>query len=252
MTDLVQIERDGRVLKVTLNRADKKNALTYDMYAALVEAMEQANEDAAIHALYITGSGDAFTAGNDLMDFRDNPPLSPDAPVNRFLGALPVTKKPVIMAVNGMAVGVGLTMTLHADIVIMAQSAFMTAPFVDLALVPEAASSLLLPKLVGHAVAADIFLTGRRVSADEALAIGLVSRVVPDDRLQTEGLNIAHAVAKKAPESVRQTRELMRGDVEAITSRMKLEGKIFGERLMSPELFEAIAAFSEKRDPDFG
>ncbi|NVJ97872.1 MAG: enoyl-CoA hydratase/isomerase family protein [Alphaproteobacteria bacterium] len=252
MTDHIITEIKDRVLKITFNRADKKNALTHAMYAKVVEAMKAAEEDDGVRALLFTGAGEAFTAGNDLIDFRDNPPLAADSPVAQFLNCLLTAKKPIVMAVNGVGVGVGLTMLLHADIIYASENAVLTAPFVDLALVPEAGSSLLLPARVGHARAAEIVMLGRKVGAAEALEMGLVSRVFKADDLLPAAEKAALALAKKAPQSVRRTKELMRGDIAAVGDRMALEGKYFGEQLVSPELAEAVMAFMQKREPNFG
>ncbi|UTW56352.1 enoyl-CoA hydratase [Kordiimonas sp. SCSIO 12610] len=252
MTDLILTEIDGRVLKLTFNRPDKKNAITHEMYTALADGLQRAREDDDIRTVYITGNGDSFTAGNDLADFRDNPPLGGEAPVNRFLGELVKATKPIVVAVNGIAVGVGLTMLLHSDVVIAGESAVLSAPFVDLALVPEAASSLLLPRVVGAANAADIFFTGRRVTANEALTMGLVSRVMPDADLKEGVLEIAHSVAAKAPQAVKLTKALMRKDKDVIAARMQEEGGHFNTQLQSAEVLEAITAFMQKRAPNFG
>lgn len=252
MTDQVVTEIKDRVLKITFNRPDKKNALTHAMYAKAVEAMRAAEVDDDVRAILFTGAGEAFTAGNDLMDFKDNPPLGPEAPVSQFLQCLLTAKKPLVVAVNGVAVGVGLTMLLHADIVYAAEEAVLTAPFVDLALVPEAGSSLLLPARVGHAMASEIMMLGRKITAPEALQIGLVSRVLKAEELSAAADAAAAALAKKAPKSLMRTKELMRGDLDLIGARMAQEGRYFGEQLTSPELVEAVMAFMQKREPNFG
>ncbi len=252
MTDQVTTEIKDRVLRITFNRPDKKNALTHAMYAKAVEAMRSAEEDEDVRAILFTGAGEAFTAGNDLMDFKDNPPLGPDTPVAQFLNCLLTAKKPLVVAVNGIAVGVGLTMLLHADIVYAAEEAQLTAPFVDLALVPEAGSSLLLPARVGHAMASEMMMLGRRLTAQEALQVGLVSRVLTAEELLPAAVAAAEALAKKAPKALMRTKELMRGDLDVIAARMAKEGKYFGEQLTSPELVEAVMAFMQKREPNFG
>lgn len=252
MTDMILTEVEDRVIKLTFNRPDKKNAITHDMYAALADGLKRAREDDDIRAVFITGNGDSFTAGNDLADFRDNPPLGGDAPVNRFLSELVEATKPIVVAVNGIAVGVGLTMLLHSDVVIAGESAVMSAPFVDLALVPEAASSMLLPRVVGQTNAADMFFTGRRVGAKEALSMGLVSRVMANDALKADVFEIARAIAKKAPQAAKLTKSLLRKDKEAIATRMAEEGGHFNSQLQSAEVLEAITAFMQKRAPNFG
>lgn len=250
-TDILTSVND-RILTITFNRPDKKNAITAAMYGAMADAMEDANKNDDIRAILFTANGDAFTAGNDLLDFRDNPPRGPEAGVARFLRELVVARKPLIAAVNGVAVGVGFTMLLHCDIVYIAETAEIQAPFVDLALVPEAASSLLLPARVGHAKAAEIFMLGKRVKAAEAEALGIANSVFPADALLDAAQKVAEALSKKAPESIRQTKALMRGDLDAVSARMLKESDLFGERLKSPELTEAVMAFLQKREPDFG
>jgi enoyl-CoA hydratase/carnithine racemase len=251
MTDFVLTEVEHRVLKLTFNRPDKKNAITHEMYSALANGLERARKDDDIRAVYITGSGDSFTAGNDLSDFRDNPPLGGDAPVNRFLGELVKATKPLVVAVNGIAVGVGLTMLLHSDVVIAGKSAVFSAPFVDLALVPEAASSLLLPRVIGTTNAADVFFTGRKLHAEEALTMGLVSRIMTDEELKPSVFDIARSIAAKAPQAVKLTKLLLRKDSEAISARMLEEGGHFNTQLQSAEVLEAITAFMQKREPNF-
>jgi len=250
-TGHVTVSRDGAVLVITMNRPEKKNALTHVMYAAMAEALGQAAGDAAVRAILITGAGDAFTSGNDLGDFLNAPPHGGDAPVLRFLTALSTAEKPVVAAVNGLAVGIGTTMLLHCDLVYAARSAIFTAPFVNLALVPEAASSMLLPRRIGHAKAAELFLLGGRLDAAQAEAAGLVTAVFDDPALAAEALNKTRALAAKAPGAVRATKALMKRGDEPVADRMRAESEQFSARLRSPELREAIKAFTEKRPPDF-
>lgn len=252
MTDTIRIERDGRVLVVTMNRPDKRNALTHAMYAAMADAIDGAQEDDGIRVVLLTGAGDAFTAGNDLVDFQSNPPRGTDTPVARFLRAILNAEKPLMAAVGGVAVGVGTTMLLHCDIVVVSGNAMLQTPFADLALVPEAGSSLLLPQVVGTALASDMFLTGRRLSGEEAVKIGLASRFVPHAELETEARRIAHGIAAKVPEAVRLTKGLLRRNREETGARMAHESALFTERLKSPEFMEAATAFMQKRPPNFG
>ncbi len=248
----VVMSRDGAVLTITMNRPEKKNALTHAMYAAMAEALGQAAGDATVRAIFITGAGDAFTSGNDLGDFLNAPPHGADAPVFRFLTAISTAEKPVVAAVNGLAVGIGTTMLLHCDLVYAARSAAFTAPFVNLALVPEAASSMLLPRRIGHAKAAELFLLGGRMDAAQAEAAGLVTAVFDDQSLAAEAMTRARALAAKAPGAVRATKALMKRGEEPVAERMRAESEQFSARLKSPELREAIKAFTEKRAPDFG
>lgn len=252
MSDHILVSVEDRIMTITFNRPEKKNAITSAMYGAMADALLDANDRDDVRAILFTANGDAFTAGNDLMDFRDNPPRGPEAPVARFLRQITLAEKPIVAAVNGMAVGVGLTMLLHFDFVYMAESAKLQAPFVDLALVPEAASSLLLPARIGHAKAAEIFMLGKWVSADEAVAMGMACRALASDALHEEAYQTAVALTKKAPESIKQTKRLMRGDLNAVSARMEQESELFTARLQSPELMEAIMAFMQKREPNFG
>lgn len=242
---------DAGVLSIVMNRPDKKNALTHAMYAAMADALERVEREAAVRVAFITGSGDAFTAGNDLGDFMSSPPQGEGAPVFRFLRAIASASKPIVAAVNGLAVGVGTTMLLHCDLVYAARSATFTAPFVNLALVPEAASSLLLPQRVGHAKAAELFLLGAKLDAAQAEAAGLVSAVFDNAALATEAMTRAKALAAKAPSAVRLTKALMKRQPEPVVARMAEEARHFGAQLASPEVREAITAFMQKRAPDF-
>ena len=252
MSEPLLTKIENRVLTITFNRPEKKNALTHAMYAAASDAMKAAETDDNIRAILITGSGDAFTAGNDLIDFQQSGGMTEDMPVQRFLQALVNLDKPIIVAVNGLAVGVGLTMLLHSDLVYMADHARLQAPFVDLALVPEAASSLLLPARIGHAKAAEIFMLGKWITAREAETLGIATAVCAAGELMAVASKAAAKLARKAPNSLQLTKRLMRGDKDAILTRMKQEGIHFGAQLQSAEVAEAITAFFEKRAPDFG
>lgn len=252
MTTDILTKIENRVLTITFNRPDKKNAITAAMYQTMADAMADANTNDDVRAVLFTANGDAFTAGNDLMDFRDNPPVTEDASVSQFLKQLVLAKKPLVAAVNGIAVGVGFTMLLHCDIVYLSETAQISAPFVDLALVPEAASSLLLPARIGHAQAAEIFMLGKRMSAAEAKTAGVASDVFAPDMLAAAAQKAAIMLSKKAPAALQQTKRLMRGDTDAVTTRMTEESKVFGAQLLSPELAEAVMAFMQKREPDFG
>ncbi len=250
-TDHVAVDAEGAVLRVVMNRPEKKNALTHAMYAGLDAALRRAESDPAVRVVLITGAGGAFTSGNDLGDFMATPPTDLDAPVFRFLDAISSATKPVVAAVNGLAVGIGTTMLLHCDLVYAATSATFTAPFVNLALVPEAASSMLLPSRIGHAKAAEMFLLGSRLDATQAEAAGLVTAVFDDAALAAEAMKRAQTLASRAPGAVRATKALMKRGAEPVADRMCVEAEQFAARLRSPELMEAIQAFMQKRAPDF-
>ena len=249
MDEHVRIERLGDVLAITLARPDRRNAITVAMYAALAEAIEGAADDDALRLITIRGEGQDFTAGNDLNDFvAELPRLSDDIPVWRLLRALARNQVPLIAAVHGNAVGIGTTMLLHCDLVIAAESARFSLPFVDLGLVPEAASSLLLPRLAGRRRAARYLLLAEPFGAREALEAGLVSHVVADADLDGAFADIAASLLAKPAEALRATQKLLRtGSTEEILERMKLEGDHFTERLQSAEVRQAIAAFFAKR-----
>ncbi len=248
---LVLVDIADRIQTIRINRPNKKNALTRDMYSAMAAALTAADDDPGVRATIITGTGDAFTAGNDLADFMNAPPSDPDSPVGHFLKAMVTARKPVIAAVNGVAVGIGTTMLLHCDLAYAGQSAVFQMPFVDLGLVPEAASSLLVPAMIGHRRAAELLMLGDRFSADTAADLGFVNKTVADADLQETARTAALALAAKAPEALRQTKALLKGSGEAVADRMHEEFKLFAQRLRSPELKESITAFMQKRKPDF-
>ncbi len=244
------IARDGGVLHLALDRPAKKNAITRAMYAGLADALTAAVTDPAVRAVVLSGTGGVFTAGNDLGDFLMDPPTGPESPVFRFLEAASTFPKPLIAAVAGPAVGIGTTILLHCDLAYAAPDARFKMPFVDLGLVPEAASSLLLPRVAGPMRAAGWLLFGEAFSASEALAAGLVNEVCDDPTARA--LERAQTLAAKPPEAVRLTKALLRRpDAAAVRETMAVEGERFTERLASPEAQEAFMAFFEKRAPDF-
>jgi enoyl-CoA hydratase/carnithine racemase len=249
MSDHVRIERDGAVLAITLDRPDRRNAITVAMYAALADAIEGAAGDDSVRAITIRGEGQDFAAGNDLADFLEaRPSDTGEIPVWRLLRALAECQIPLIAAVHGNCVGIGTTMLLHCDLVVADPGARFSLPFVDLALVPEAASSLLLPRLAGRRRAARYLLLAEPFGAAEALDIGLVSHVAPEGGLIPSLNRIVEALMAKPPEALRITQSLLRhGGRDEILERMRMEGDHFSERLASPEVKEAIAAFFARR-----
>lgn len=251
MSEHVQVTREGGVLELRFARPEKKNALTLAMYEALAAALEAADGDAAVRVVLFAGSPEVFTAGNDLKDFLEDPPLGTDNPIFRFLRALHGLRKPVVAAVNGPAVGIGTTLLLHCDLIAAGRSARLQLPFVNLGLVPEAASSLLLPRIVGHARAAELLLLGEPLGAGDALAMGLVNRVVDDGETETVARAWAAALAAKPPAALRLTKQLLRSETAAVPARMEEEGAHFAAQLRSPEAREAMQAFFERRAPDF-
>jgi enoyl-CoA hydratase/carnithine racemase len=243
--------RDG-VLRIEFNRAEKKNAITVAMYRALAEALEAAAADDSVRVVLFHGKPEIFTSGNDLADFLSNPPRDENAPTFRFLRALSYFDKPLVAAVSGAAIGIGTTMLLHCDLIYAAAGTRFSLPFVNLALVPEAASSFLLARLTGWPRAAELLLLGEPFAAEKAAEIGLVNEVVAPDELLGTAMAAAQKLAAKPPGALRLTKSLMKqGVLGAIEQAMAREGRAFGERLNSPEAKEAFAAFLEKRKPDF-
>jgi enoyl-CoA hydratase/carnithine racemase len=248
----IEITTDGALTTLAFARIDRKNAITAAMYAQLAEGLAAAAADDAVRVVVLAGQEACFTAGNDLQDFLANPPSGEDSPVWRFLHGLAAFPKPVVAAPCGPAVGVGTTMLLHCDLVYCGDNARFSLPFAQLGLVPEAASSLLLPMLAGWPRAAEKLMLGEPFDAAEARDMGLVNRVLP----AADALAFARAQAARLaalpPASLRETKRLMRrGLADAVRTRMAEEGEVFGRMLRAPEAREAFTAFLEKRRPDF-
>jgi enoyl-CoA hydratase/carnithine racemase len=251
MSDIL-LDRHGAVERIQINRPAKRNAFTTAMYAEVAAALSAAGADPAVRVVVLSGSGGCFSAGNDVQDFLQNPPTGQDSPVWRFLEALVSMEKPLVAAVEGAAVGIGTTLLLHCDIVLAAKTARFQLPFVDLGLVPEAGSSLLLPALAGYHRAAELLLLGAPFDAETAERIGLVSRVVLPAELIEGAMAIAEALAHKPPASLRLTKRLLRRGTQGLLAEaMREEARLFTERLTSAEAREALTAFLEKRTPDF-
>jgi enoyl-CoA hydratase/carnithine racemase len=252
MNPEIQVELSGGVLTVTISRADKKNALTNDMYGAMADAIATANSDGAIRALLFQADGDIFTAGNDVSEFAAEAAGNKPAVrhVARFLQGLANATVPIVAAVQGKAVGVGTTMLLHCDYVLLAEDAQLLTPFVNLALVPEAASSYLLPLRIGHVRAFEMFALGEALPAQAAVAWGIANRSVPVADLRAEARRVAEKIAARPTGSVTAMKRLMR-DAEKLIAQMESERATFLERLSSDEAKEAFQAFAEKRKPDF-
>ncbi len=248
MTDLINIHRADGILTLVMNRPEKKNALTNEMYGALADALEGAEHDSEIRVVMIRGEGDMFTAGNDLSEFAAG--SSGPRHVVRFIAALATATKPLVAAVQGKAVGVGTTLLLHCDHVVLADDAQLITPFVNLALVPEAASSLLLPARIGHVRAFAMFAVGDPVNASDALAWGLANSVVARSQIDGTALAFAERLANQPLGALIATKKLMRA-TGSITAHMDVESGEFNARLASPEAQEAFAAFAERRRPDF-
>ena len=249
MSEHVRVEQAGAALNIVLNRPERRTAITIAMYAALADAIGSAAIDHSIRVITIRGAGQDFAAGNDLADFLAvRPNDDKEIPVWRLLRALAECETPIIAAVHGNCVGIGTTMLLHCDLVVAAESSRFSMPFVDLALVPEAASSLLLPKLAGRRRSARYLLLCEPFGAEEALDIGLVSHVVPAPDLVPAHDKIVATLLAKPVEALRVTQKLVRhGMKEEILERMQLEGAQFAERLASQEVKQAIETFFAKR-----
>lgn len=250
MTDHIRSEQKGRVLHLALARPDKKNALTRAMYAALAEALTQAAGDAEVRAVVMSGEGGSFTAGNDLLDFMMDPPKDETSPVFQFLDAAVRFPKPLIAAVEGVAIGIGTTILLHCDLVYAAPDARFKMPFTDLGLVPEAGASLLIPRLAGGVRAAELLLLGEMFSSETAREVGLVNALVANP--VQHALERAQVLALKPPAAIRESKALLRAPLqERVLATIREEAALFIERLQSDEAQEAFTAFMEKRAPDF-
>src|SRR5215831_7252788 len=253
MTEHVKIEIADGIMTLTLQRPEKKNALTGAMYDALSSALLKAETDASVRVILFQGEGDSFTAGNDLSDFASQArgESAVDSPAHRFIETISKASRPLVAAVQGNAVGVGTTMLLHCDLVYLADNAKLITPFVNLALVPEAASSWLSPLRIGHTRAYAMFALGEPMDAAAALACGLANAVVPQADLRKKAHDTAVALTKRPAGSLSLTKKLMR-EHERIAAQIAEEGQLFKERLTTPEAREAFAAFAERRPPDFG
>ena len=249
----INTELNENVLRISIDRPEKKNALTRDMYTAMAEAVEQGDANPDVRVMLLHGNGDSFTAGNDLQDFMANPWKGEDVPpAVRFMLAVAQAKKPVIAAVQGSAVGIGVTILLHCDLVYAADNAKLMMPFVNLGIIPEAGSTVLGPALMGHQRAAELFMLGAPVSAQRAYELGLVNAVVPPDKLMDTAMGAAQLLAEKPAAAIRATKALMKKSGAAETERaIKEELQVLAERLSSPECREALMAFLQKRKPDF-
>lgn len=246
--DIERIERDG-VIEIHMDRPDKKNALTAAMYRAMTDALADASARPDIGVVLFAGRGDAFSAGNDLTDFTRGPEGGQAA--FEFIQAIAAFEKPIVAAVQGLAVGLGTTMLFHCDLVYAAPDARFIMPFVNLGLVPEAGSSLLAPAILGHAKAAAMLLLGDPMDAQTADQAGLISAIIPAADLLAHARSKAAALMAKPPQALAATRRLLRGDRSSLQARMAEEAALFATMLKSPEAQEAFAAFLEKRPPDF-
>ncbi len=252
MTEHIKIESRDNILNLTFARPDKKNALTNAMYGTLTDALLAAENDPATRVVVFRGEGDKFTAGNDVGEFAAiaTGAFQGERHVARFVEAIARASRPLVAAVQGRAVGIGTTMLLHCDFIVLAEDAQLSTPFVNLALVPEAASTLLMPLRIGYARAYEMFALGETVDARTALHMGIANRVVPLERLHAEAAAVAQRLARLPAGSLAATKRLMRNP-EVLTAQIAAESECFAERLTTPEAREAFAAFAERRPPDF-
>ena len=249
MSDVL-CSREGAVAAIEFNRPQRRNAITAAMYTQLADAIEAAEADAAVRVLLIHGQPDAFTAGNDIEDFVKCPPLDENTPVFRFLRVLSRAAKPVVAAVSGPAIGIGTTLLLHCELVYAGENARFQLPFTSLGVVPEFASSYLLPAVAGYRRAAELLLLAEAFDARKALEAGIVTRVVADPLAAAR--ESATKLAALPAKSLRLTKELMKSrHREAVAEQLLVEGRLFREMLAEPAAREALSAFLEKRKPDF-
>jgi enoyl-CoA hydratase/carnithine racemase len=251
-TDQIRNEISEGILTLHINRPDKKNALNLGMYQALADGLRRADMDDNVRVLLIRGGEECFTSGNDLADFLSAPPTGQESPVMQFLLAISESRKPIVAAVNGLAVGVGVTMLLHCDLAYAGSGATFQMPFVNLGLCPEAGSTLLLPRIMGHQRAAELLLLGEVFNAEKACSLGIVTEVCPDGDVLATARNRALQLAAQPAAAVRLSKELLKRDYAAqLRETILEEGKQFVARLRSPEAAEALQAFMQRRKPDF-
>ncbi|OJT19182.1 enoyl-CoA hydratase [Archangium sp. Cb G35] len=248
MSDTLLTHLEAGILSLTFNRPQKKNAFTGEMYEAAARALVEADSNDAVRVVVLTGSGGAFTAGNDLKDFLEHPPTGEDSPVFRFLRALAHFSRPVVAGVDGVAVGIGTTLLLHCDYVAASERAVFSMPFVNLGLSPEGASSVLLPRAAGLALASELLMFGEPFDAPTALRAGIINQVVPEASLAETVQKRAAALAAKPVESLRLTKRLLREPLRAtVDDALSREGALFVQRLGSAEAREAFNAFLSKK-----
>jgi enoyl-CoA hydratase/carnithine racemase len=248
----IRIETINGVARIEIARPEKKNALTVAMYQAMADAIAAANDDGQVRSLLIHGQKDIFTAGNDLEDFMKNPPAGLDAPVFQFMQALGYCEKPVVVAVNGAAVGIGTTMLMHSDLVYCADNAMFSMPFVSLGLCAEFASSVLVSMNAGYHKAVEKLLLADPISAEEALEMKIVNRILPPAEVLDYAIRQAERFNRLPPASVRETKRLMKASWRSMVEKIIVEeAKSFSAMLRQPEAKEAFTAFYERRAPDF-
>ncbi|NKB39246.1 MAG: enoyl-CoA hydratase [Gammaproteobacteria bacterium] len=252
MSDYIKAAINEKILSLTIDRADKKNALDLAMYQALADAVESANDDQNIRVILIKGSGDSFCSGNDIKDFLKNPPVDDSSPVLQFVRAMIAAEKPIVAAVNGIAVGIGVTMLLHCDLVYAAEDSRFQMPFVNIGLCPEAGSTHILPALMGHQKASELLLLGKMFDVDTAIDVGIVNEKVKSAELEQTAKDVVLKIAAQPPAATRTTKRLLRAAMhEQIQTAAARENQSFIPMLDGAECKEALTAFMEKRPADF-
>ena len=248
MNEHVEISRDGAVQVIRLNRPDKKNAITRAMYAAMTAALDAAEADEGVRVHVFFGQPDFFSSGNDLQDFMAAA-MGGDmgSEVLAFLDRLATLAKPAVSGVSGLAIGIGTTIHMHCDMTFATPDAEFRTPFVDLALVPEAGSSLLAPAAIGYQRAFALLAAGEAFSGEEAAAAGLIRSTVPADRLEGEVMGAARRLAEKPPVALSIAKRLMKGDTDALRARIKEEAGHFAAQLRSDEARNAFMAFMARK-----
>jgi enoyl-CoA hydratase/carnithine racemase len=248
MTQHIEISRQGAAQIIRINRPEKKNAFTRAMYDAMWKGLASAEEDESVRCHVFLGVPGAFSAGNDMQDFLAYATSGGDMPeLIGFLECLATLRKPVVSAVDGLAIGIGTTIHLHCDLTLATPRSLFRTPFVDLGLVPEAASSLLVPAVTGHQKAFALLAMGDDFSAEDALNAGLIYKIVSEDAIEEEALKLAAKVASRAPEALQISRRLMKRQPEAVIARIHEEAKLFAERLRSKEAQAAFMAFMSRK-----
>jgi len=251
MSDIL-VHTEAGVTTIGFNRLERKNSITSAMYASMADALESAAADPAVRVVLFQGHETVFSAGNDIGDFLNQPPATPESPVFRFLRGIAIFPKPLLAAVSGPAVGVGTTLLLHCDLVYAGDNAAFSMPFVNLGLCPEAGSSLLVPQMFGYHRAAEALLLGEPFMAEAALEVGLVNRVLPPTEVNGYAQAQARKLAAKPLSALIETKRLMKkGQASQVLAQMTEEGASFGRMLREPAAREAFTAFMEKRRPDF-
>lgn len=249
---MISTALENRILTISFDRADKKNAITNEMYLAAEKALADSADNSDVRVVLFKGEGGDFTSGNDLVDFIKNPPAGGEPPVLKFLLTLTRYPKPVVAAVNGLAVGIGTTMLAHCDYVVAADNARFKLPFVDLGVCPEGGSSLLFPNMMGHSKAAELLILADIFNAQKAEKAGLLNEIVAPDEVLPLALKVAGKLALKAPAAVRKTKAMLKQSyLKELEERVTTEIHSFADLLNGPEAKEALTAFMEKRAPDF-